>query len=138
MDFSPAPGRHPAENLLPMINVVFLLLIFFLISAKLAPPEPFAVTLPAAGAAGGGVEPGFVLHLGADGGLGYGEARDDAALGALGAARAEYCASAGCSTAPPRLALRADAAAPAERLADLLASLAAIGFAEVTLVTADR
>lgn len=138
MDFSPAPRRRPAENLLPMINVVFLLLIFFLISAKLAPPEPFAVTLPEAAAAEGGVGPGLVLHLGADGGLGYGEARDDAALAALATARAEFCGRADCGKTPPRLALRADAAAPAEGLADLLASLAAIGFAEVTLVTADR
>ncbi|WP_322867174.1 biopolymer transporter ExbD [Aquicoccus sp. G2-2] len=40
----PRPVRRPrGEAILPMINVVFLLLIFFLMTAELAPPEPVAV-----------------------------------------------------------------------------------------------
>ena len=136
MDFASPPRRRPAENLLPMINVVFLLLIFFLIAAKLAPPEPFAVALPDAAADAAG-NSAFTLHLGADGGLGYAEAVGDAALAALVAARAAHCAANDCAALPPSLALRADAAAPADRLAQLLASLGAAGFATVTLVTAN-
>lgn len=134
MQFSEPPRKTPSENLLPMINVVFLLLVFFLIAAKLAPPEPFAVALPEAAAeAGPGGE--FTLFLAATGQAGFAEARGDAALAALAEARREVCAGLDCATQPPRLLLRADAAAPAAALAALLPQLSATGFAEVTLVT---
>ena len=47
MDFS-APRRAPnrSENIIPMINVVFLLLMFFMLSAQVAPPDPFDVEVP--------------------------------------------------------------------------------------------
>ena len=54
MRFAP-PGarpRRPRESAVPMINIVFLLLIFFLMTATIAPPAPFAVTPPAAERAG--------------------------------------------------------------------------------------
>ncbi|MDP2062520.1 MAG: biopolymer transporter ExbD [Phaeovulum sp.] len=137
MNFSTPLRRRPAENLLPMINVVFLLLIFFLIAAKLAPPEPFAVALPEA-LAEGTAEADFTLHLATDGRLGFAGAEGAAALQALAAARAAYCAGADCTDAPPRLALRADAGAPAAALAALLPALAGAGFGKVTLVTAGR
>jgi len=140
MDFS-TPERRPREtSLLPMINVVFLLLVFFLIAAKLAPPEPFAVTPPEASAqdetAGD-----FTLYLGADGQLGFdgaqsADAATDAGIfDALTAARLDYCARADCTVQPPRLMLRADAAAPVARLAALLPALGTAGFAQVDLVT---
>ena len=40
--------RHSAENIVPMINVAFLLLVFFLMTAVIAPPEPAEITLPSA------------------------------------------------------------------------------------------
>lgn len=135
MDFSDPPRRRAAENLLPMINVVFLLLIFFLISAQLAPPEPFPVTLPEAEAeieADGTLS----LHLNAAGDLGFRDQTGEvAALAALAAARVEFCAAQDCAATPPRLLLRADQGAPAARLAALLPALARLGFAEVHLVT---
>lgn len=137
MDFSTPPRPHPAENLLPMINVVFLLLIFFLIAAKLAPPEPFAVALPEA-AAEAGPSGDFTLHLSAAGQPGFADVLGDAALAALAAARALVCAGADCTAQQPRLMLRADASTPAAALAALLPKLAAAGFAEVTLVTLPR
>lgn len=134
MDFSAPPRARPPENLLPMINVVFLLLVFFLIAAKLAPPEPFAVALPAAEAqAGLGGE--FTLFLSSAGQAGFAEARGDAALAALAEARHEACTGLDCATQPPRLLLRADAAAPAAALTALMPLLSAAGFAEVTIVT---
>jgi biopolymer transport protein ExbD len=143
MDFAPPPRRRAAENLLPMINVVFLLLVFFLITAKLAPPDPLPVTLPAAAAgqdAEGAAEP--ALYLGADGGLAtltpagaLSHASDAEAMAALAQGRAALCARLDCALEPPVLILRADAAAPAARLAELLPGLAAAGFAAVDLVT---
>lgn len=41
------PKTRPArENIVPMINVVFLLLIFFLMTAQIVPPAPLDVTPP--------------------------------------------------------------------------------------------
>ena len=140
MDFSTPERRARETSLLPMINVVFLLLVFFLIAAKLAPPEPFAVTPPEA-AAQEETAGDFTLYLGADGRLGFdgtesAEASGDAALLAqLNGARADYCARVDCAAQPPRLMLRADAEAPVARLAALLPALGTVGFAQVDLVT---
>lgn len=41
-----APIRKERENVIPLINVVFLLLIFFMIAGQMAQPEALAVTPP--------------------------------------------------------------------------------------------
>jgi biopolymer transport protein ExbD len=133
MDFSDPPRRRPPETLLPMINVVFLLLIFFLISARMTPPDPFAVTPPEA-LAQAEAQGAFTLYLAADGRVGYRDRTADAALTAVATARADHCARADCTVDPPRLTLRADAAMPATQLAALLPRLADLGFAGVDLV----
>ncbi len=46
MNFSRPPHRPIREPVLPMINVVFLLLIFFLMTAKIESSDPFDLTLP--------------------------------------------------------------------------------------------
>lgn len=136
MDFSSPPRRRPSENLLPMINVVFLLLIFFLISAEMTPPEPFPVSPPEAEAKAA-AEGEFTLHLSAEGLLGYrDQTGDDAALSALTGDRARFCTGADCVAVPPRLILRADAAVPGVRLAALLPRIGGLGFADLHLVTA--
>ena len=64
--------RGVRENVVPLINVVFLLLIFFLLAGTLRGPVPFEIEPPIAGGAGGGrLEPGTerVLHLARDGRL---------------------------------------------------------------------
>ncbi|MDO8884536.1 biopolymer transporter ExbD [Pseudotabrizicola sp.] len=133
MDFSDPPRRRAQENLLPMINVVFLLLIFFLISARMTPPEPFAVTPPEAHAQAE-AQGDFALFISADGLLGYGDTTGDPALVALAAAHTGHCIANDCTAAPPRLTLRADAALPAARLAQILPQLTSLGFAQIELV----
>lgn len=133
MDFREPPRQRPAENLLPMINVVFLLLIFFLIAARMTPPEPFAVSPPRALAAEE-ASGAFTLFVAADGRLGYRDARDDAAMADLAAARVAHCAASDCGAEPPRLTIRADAALPAARLAALMPRLTALGFSRIELV----
>ena len=135
MDFSEPPRRQPVENLLPMINVVFLLLIFFLISAELTPPEPFTVAPPAADSEAERAGE-WLLHLNADGELGYRDAIGPEALATLSAARDEVCTLSDCETVPPVLTLRADAAVPATRLAALLPQIRSAGFAQIELITA--
>ena len=121
MRIETTPRRPAAENIVPMINVVFLLLIFFLMTAQIAPPEPIEVTPPTAELE----EPGdaeLMLYVGPDGAIAFQDARGGAAVSRL----AEGAA----------LSIRADAAVEATAVAALLARLAEAGFAEVTLVTA--
>ncbi|WP_371441605.1 biopolymer transporter ExbD [Rhodovulum sp. ES.010] len=109
--------------MVPMINVVFLLLVFFLISAQLTPPEPFEIALPEATTAERAAEGRDVLYVGADGGLAYRAARGADAV-ALVAAEAR----------DGPLLVRADRAVPGAEIARLLARLAAAGIARVDLV----
>ncbi len=46
MHFEPPRPRSDDERILPLINVVFLLLIFFMIVGKLSVVEPFELTPP--------------------------------------------------------------------------------------------
>jgi biopolymer transport protein ExbD len=129
MRFAAPRRRPPGESIVAMINVVFLLLVFFLMTARLAPPEPLEVTPPES-ATEGTAEGEVVLFLAADGALAFGTARGEAALAALAAALAEASGTA--------VLLRADAAAPARAVAALLPRLAALGAGEVRLVTRGR
>ncbi|MGI1662674.1 ExbD/TolR family protein [Palleronia sp. KMU-117] len=121
----PAPrSRARQESVVPMINVVFLLLIFFMISSELAPAPPFDVTPPEAGAFDAGADRADdTLYVDASGRIAWRGLRDEAALQALGVR----------GDAP--LEIRADAALPARAAAALLARLAAAGIADVRLAT---
>ncbi|NNU82148.1 biopolymer transporter ExbD [Halovulum dunhuangense] len=129
--------RQPPESVVPMINVVFLLLIFFLMTAQIAPPEPFAVEPPQAEAgdpAGGD----FTIYLAPDGTFAFRDVTgDEDALAALGSELEAYCTAGECSEAVPRpsVILRADQAVSGASVAALLPRLGAIGFASVQLVT---
>lgn len=129
MQFSdPSPTSPAPERIVPMINVVFLLLIFFLMTAELAPPDPVEVTAPLAEVALPSTQDGRpVFYLGADGTRVFGQARGEAALTALAAA----CAQSDCAASA--VLLRADAQAPGTALAALLEALAARGITRVDL-----
>ena len=94
MRFAHTQTKPRAEAIVPMINVVFLLLIFFLMTATIAPPDPLDVVPPEAGA-----DPANpterVLHLGAEGAMAYGAERGEAALAAAiaGGAAGQDCAA---------------------------------------------
>ena len=137
MDFVFHPRRRRSENIVPMINVVFLLLIFFLMTAEIAPPEPVDVSPPSGAAdAGEQADGALTLYMAADGTLAFHQARGiDAALAALASAARDACAG-GCAEGDrPVLVLRADAGLPAARLAALMPRLAGAGFADIRLVT---
>ncbi len=103
-----------------MINVVFLLLIFFLMTAQIAPPVPLDVALPRAT---GDEDSGqAALYISADGEIAFEAARGDAAV--MQAAK---------SDGPLRL--HADASLPAATLARVLAQLSTLGATRIELVT---
>jgi biopolymer transport protein ExbD len=123
MDFGARPPRPRGESVVPMINVVFLLLIFFLMSATIVPPDPFGATPPEASTAEtAGRED--TLHIGADGALAFGPARGEAALAAVPAGRP--------------LLVRADAGLAASDLARILSRLAAAGVTDIRLAAVAR
>lgn len=124
---NPRPRRAMRETTVPMINVVFLLLVFLLMTAQIAPPVPLDVTVPVAADMAAPEAGPAELVMGADGVLAFGAFRGEAALAAAAAAAASGA-----------LTLRADAAAPGAELADVLARLAALGLAEARLVTGPR
>ncbi|UWQ75383.1 biopolymer transporter ExbD [Leisingera sp. M658] len=123
MDLTEAPRRPRTESIVPMINVVFLLLIFFLMTSRLAQPDPFEVAPPdAAIEADPGAGP--VLYINAEGRMHFDGAEGGEALTRLAAV----------SGGTPVLQLRADARLEAKALARLLRQLAAAGFSQAELV----
>ncbi|PQO21812.1 biopolymer transporter ExbD [Rhodobacteraceae bacterium WD3A24] len=116
--------RGVRENTVPMINIVFLLLIFFLMTAQIAPPEPLDVTPPETADADAPPDPDTALFVDAGGALSYDGRRGEDALARIAARDAG---------AP--LSIRADADLPGAELAALLRRLAGRGVARVSLIT---
>jgi biopolymer transport protein ExbD len=127
----------------PLINIVFLLLIFFMLAGSLRSVEPFAVELPKASSSEHepqgkegekqqqqkGEEEASVLFVGANGELALdGRRLDEDALVASLSAR-----SGGDS-----LQLHADARIPARRFLPLLDRLRGAGVTELELVVSDE
>lgn len=122
-------GLSIDEAILPLINIVFLLLIFFLVAGRLASGEPFRVEPPLADLEGAeGRKPPLIL-VGPQGELALdGETMDEpgllAALTALGR-EAETL----------EVRLKPDAAAEAAAIAALLQSMKEAGVDRVLLMT---
>ncbi|MCG7521548.1 biopolymer transporter ExbD [Ruegeria sp. Ofav3-42] len=127
MDFSPPPARQRSESIVPMINVVFLLLIFFLMTSNLATPEPFDVTPPQASSE---AEPEVerTLYVDKTGRTAFDGVEGEAALRAIAAV----------SETDSVIQLRADAELEASVLAKLLKDLTAAGFSRVELIVATQ
>lgn len=121
MQFKHPPHRRRAESVVPMINVVFLLLIFFMMSARIAPAPPFDLTLPAA-VQDGALNEDVTLYLSREGEI--------SVQGQSGEAAWEILR--GVDPAQD-LTLRADAELPAPVLAKTLSALSDIGFSDVVL-----
>lgn len=110
-----------------MINVVFLLLIFFLMTSQIAPPAPVEVAAPRS-TSGGEPEAELKLYLDDQGLLYFRESTGDSALTALQAV----------SGTVERLLLTADKGVEAAKLAAVLRQLAAIGTPQVELVVSPQ
>ncbi|MFV0475810.1 MAG: ExbD/TolR family protein [Pikeienuella sp.] len=126
MDFSSPSRTTLGEPFVPMINVVFLLLIFFLMTAQIAPPEPFEIKPPEAAATEAPGGPA-TLHLSPEGEFGYGDLRGEEALAAVREAAGDQI-----------FMLRADAGMAAGALAAALGELSEAGIEKVEIVTAAR
>lgn len=116
--------RVEDDGVLPMINVVFLLLTFFMIAGVIRPPEAFDATPPAAEASDAPEAGALTIALSADG---------RAALGGREMAT-QAVLSAAVDARPSRIDLRADADVPARAALALAAELEAASGAPVDLV----
>lgn len=123
MDFSSPQRRQMGESIVPMINVVFLLLIFFLMTAQITPPDPFDVSPPVAATQ---AEPlsEAVAYVDKTARLHFQGADGEVAFAAIQTA----------SDAQTVLRLRADAALPAKDMAILLRRFASAGLSNVELI----
>ena len=127
MDFQEPTRRPRGESIVPMINVVFLLLIFFLMTSQISPSEPFEVTPPNAGSK---TEPASepVLYVDQSGQMAFETLRGEAAIAALAANSANA----------PVIQLRADAGLEAKIMARILRQLAESGLSRVELVVSTK
>jgi len=128
-EFDQDPPRRQFETLIPLINVVFLLLIFFLLAGTMTPSDNVAVKLPVGAIDDPEREMPTTLLIEADGFVWLGERVIDPKIAEQ--PLKEYLADKGLE----RVAVKADAEAPAEALLFLMEALRKVGVQQVTIVT---
>lgn len=126
----PQRQRDNETHLIPLINIVFLLLIFFMLTAKLTQPEPFEVKPPASASTNLVELQEFIVLVGADGRLAVGDqAVDEEGLRkSISAYLSEQRET--------KVKLKADAQVDAERLLTVMEVLRQAGVERLVLLTA--
>ena len=66
---APPKAKNDDERILPLINVVFLLLIFFMVAGALSKPDPFELSAPTSRSDGVAGDHDLVIHMGTEGRL---------------------------------------------------------------------
>ncbi|HIC81183.1 MAG TPA: biopolymer transporter ExbD [Kiloniellaceae bacterium] len=69
MQFQPPRPRNDDERILPLINIVFLLLIFFMLAGRFSATDPFQITPPQSVSEGPAATQDLVVQMAADGRL---------------------------------------------------------------------
>jgi biopolymer transport protein ExbD len=127
----PRPIRDSEANLIPLINVVFLLLIFFMLAGRLAPTAQVALEPPRSDSTRSADPTPLVVLIDRTGRTTVnGESVDDETL-------AERVAD-GLASEGPRIQIKADADLDAIALIHLLDRLRTAGVEEIDLLTLGR
>ena len=124
--------KNDEERILPLVNVVFLLLVFFMLAGRLDVREPFEVALPRSISEAVPELQALRISIGADGRLGLdAEIVDESTLRVAVADRV---------SADPaiRVRLEADARVEATRVVALMELLREAGAARLMLLTVPR
>ena len=125
---SPRP-RSDEERILPLINVVFLLLIFFMLAGRLAATDPFPVKPPASASDGEAGVRDLVVLVAADGRVAVdGEPVAPEALGDVLTARL-------ARDGATRVQLKGDARAEAVHVVAIMEQLRDAGVERLRLLT---
>lgn len=129
MRFAPPRPKDDDERILPLINVVLLLLIFFMLAGRLAASDPFQIAPPHSLSEGPAAAQDIAVLVGADGRLALdGTVMDEATLASVVADR--------LSTDPAAmLHLKADGRTEATRVIALLELLRDAGVGKLKLLT---
>lgn len=129
IEFDEEQPRKQFETLVPLINVVFLLLIFFLLAGTMQPAENVAVSLPEGALNDREREVPTTLIVEANGFVWLGDRPTDAKF--AGKLIEQYLSEEGTK----RVAIKADADAPAEAVLELMEGLREAGVEQVTIMT---
>ncbi|WP_162913012.1 ExbD/TolR family protein [Rhodospirillaceae bacterium SYSU D60014] len=118
--------------MIPLINIVFLLLIFFMLAGTLSATDLFEVAPPESASEEAVGEPEMVVLMAADGRLALdGQDVDEAGLRQQVAAKL-------AADPDMRVRLKADGATEAEQVITVMEMLRAAGVTELTLLAAAR
>ncbi len=131
IQFDSPVARRDEPGLLPLVNIVFLLLVFILLAGTVTAPDPLTVRLPVSDAQNPAQAAELKIGLLNDGGL----TLDGLRVDAVALDRALKPLAQRVSTdAPPRIRISADRQAVTGDLLDLLAQLSGHGFGQASLI----
>lgn len=129
IDFEEPRRRPPYETMVPLINVVFLLLIFFLLAGTMGPTEPVEVSLPKGSFDDKNTRQPAVIYVDKEGFVWLGEKMVPPEVSGIFVKG--FLKEAGTD----RVAIKADQTSPVDALLTLMEGLRAAGVKEVTLQT---
>lgn len=136
MNLSPRRRDEPEVNLTSMIDVVFLLLIFFMVSTSFIREASLSVQLPTASSAPSAEVPTAVeITVGADGRYFFGG--NELVNATRPTLRRALLDAAGADTAR-LIVIRADARAPHQAVVTVMDVAGRAGFANLSIVTAHQ
>lgn len=127
MRFAMSARRDGTENTLPLINVVFLLLIFFMVAGRFSEADPFLVTPPSSSSQLAPGERDLLVHIEASGAVAL--EGTTIALADLAAAIERLLPQGGA------VRLKADGAAEATRVVAVMEALREAGIEHLHLLT---
>lgn len=129
LHFRSARAKSDDERILPLVNVVFLLLIFFMIAGQLAASDPFDIAPPLSTSEGPAGTQELLVLVGADGRL----ALDGETLSEVDfkAALTERLSDG----AAPSVRMKADGGAEANQVVAVMELLRGAGVERLTLLT---
>ena len=129
MQFQPSRPRNDDERILPLINIVFLLLIFFMLAGRFSATDPFQITPPQSVSEGQAATQDLVVQMAADGRLAVnGMLLDESALEAQVAQRLSGAEGV-------RVRLKADGGAAAVQVVAVMELLREAGVKRLQLLT---
>lgn len=129
MDFGERERSGPQLNIAPLIDVVFLLLVFFMLASSFIEPEAIDLVLPAGGGQGGQVAEPLVVSVTEAGHIRFNGLHLD-----LGQLEAEIRSRTGGDSGRA-VTVRADAGVSVQLLVSILDAIRAAGPENIRLAT---
>lgn len=130
--------RETNDRLIPLINVVFLMLIFFLLAGSIRPPVPFDIRLPISQSEQIRTKESLVVMVGADGQISIeGKLLEgERAEGLRDVLAAQWAAIESTANLQLRkVEIRADQMLPVAKLSLILSAISGAGADEISLIT---